>query len=150
MRAPQSVPFEWKLVDANGVPITNATITQTSMTGIACPDAGIPLGTASQGEANSFQHLGGGLYRRNWWISYTGSNECVRLDMTLNDGMTRSAIIRITPRYLRTGGPLPVLAPGARSTPATPTTPQSPTSNRQPSKPSVRQVMQERARQKKR
>lgn len=150
VRAPQSVPFEWKLVDANGVPITNATITQTSMTGIACPDAGIPLGTASQGEANSFQHLGGGLYRRNWWISYTGADQCLRMDMTLNDDVTHSAIIRITPRTLRTGGPLPTLAPGARSTPAAPTTPQSPTSNRQPSKPSVRQVMQERARQKKR
>lgn len=149
VRAPQSVPFEWRLVDANGLPITNATITQTSVSPITCPDVGIPLASASQGEANSFQHLGGGLYRRNWWINYTGVNECLRLDMTLNDGVTRNAIIRITPRDVRTGGKLPVRAPGTRSTPTSPAVPQ-PTTGRPKPVPSARQVIQQRARQKKR
>jgi len=120
--APRSVPFEWRLFDANGAAVTNATLTQTTVTDVACPDTGVSLPTPPAGETNSFVHLGAGAYRRNWWINYTATG-CVRLEVTLNDGSVRNAIVRIVPKTMRTGGNYPSSRPPV------------PTSNASPSRP---------------
>jgi len=67
-------------------------------------------------------HLGAGAYRRNWWINYTTTG-CVRLEVTLNDGSVRNAIVRIVPKTMRTGGNYPSSRPPV------------PTSNASPSRP---------------
>ncbi|TXI43447.1 MAG: hypothetical protein E6Q50_18870, partial [Lysobacter sp.] len=120
--APRSVPFEWRLFDANGAAVTNATLTQTTVTDVTCPDTGVSLPTAPAGETNGFAHLGNGVYRRNWWINYTTTG-CVRLEVTLNDGSVRSGLIRVVPKTLRTGGNYPSSRPPV------------PTSNASPSRP---------------
>ena len=56
--------------------------------------------TPAAGETNSFAHLGDGVYRRNWWINYTGTG-CVRLEVVLNDGSVRSAIVRVVHQVQR-------------------------------------------------
>ncbi len=119
VQAPRSVPLEWRLFDANGAAITNATLTQSTVTDIACPSTGVGLTTAPSGETNSFAHLGDGMYRRNWWINYTGTG-CLRLDITLNDGTQRSAMIRVVPKVMRTGGNYPSTRPPVRSSNAAP------------------------------
>ncbi len=58
VQAPRSVPLEWRLFDANGAAITNATLTQSTVTDIACPSTGVGLTTAPSGETNSFAHSG--------------------------------------------------------------------------------------------
>lgn len=125
--APRSVPFEWRLRDANGTPILNATLTQTAVVEVACPSTGVPLATPPAGETTTFQNFGNGRYLRNWWIGYPGVTQCLRLDVTLNDGITRSATIRVVPKIVRTGGPLQATpaSSGVRATssPAVQTTP---------------------------
>ncbi len=121
--APRSVPFEWRLFDANGAAVTNATLTQTTATDVTCPDTGMNLPTPPAGETSGFAHLGDGVYRRNWWINYTVTG-CVRLEVTLNDGSVRSGLIRVVPKAMRTGGNYPVSRPSS-----------APTSNAAPSRP---------------
>ncbi len=120
VEAPRSVPFEWRVRDANGVAITNATLTQTIVTQVTCPNTGIPLPTRPAGETDTFENFGDGRYRRNWWINPTNPISCLRLDVVLNDGTTHSATIRIVPKIRRTGGPgqPQVATPAARSAPS--------------------------------
>lgn len=122
VEAPRSVPFEWRVRDANGVAITNATLMQTVVTNVVCPNTGVPLSTPPAGETNTFENFGDGRYRRNWWINPTNPVSCVRLDIVLNDSITRSATIRIVPKIRRTGGPgqplLQQAAPVSRPAPA--------------------------------
>lgn len=129
VEAPRSVPFEWRVRDANGVAITNATLTQTLVTPVSCPSTGVPLSTPPAGETNTFENLGSGRYRRNWWINPTTPISCMRLDVVLNDGITHSATIRIVPKIRRTGGPgqaVQQATPAARAAPASQSRPVQP------------------------
>lgn len=103
--APRSVPFTWRLTDANGAAITNATLVQASTAVVTCPATTVPLSAPPAGETHSFENFGDGRYRRNWWINYSGSTVCLRLDVTLNDGVTRSGFVRVLPKRRPTGGP---------------------------------------------
>lgn len=106
VQAPRSVPFEWRVRDANGQQVSNATLTQATVTEVACQDTGVALPTPPAGETTTFENFGDGRYRRNWWINYGGSIVCLRLDVTLNDGITRSGLVRVVPKLRPTGGPL--------------------------------------------
>ena len=144
VEAPRSVPFEWRVRDANGVAITNASLTQTAVTDVVCPDTGIPLPTPPAGETNTFENFGDGRYRRNWWINPTNPISCLRLDVVLNDGITRSATVRIVPKIRRTGGPgqpVPQATSISRPMPASQRVPRAPQTIRRgvkPAKPSAR------------
>ena len=144
VEAPRSVPFEWRVRDANGVAITNASLTQTAVTDVVCPDTGIPLPTPPAGETNTFENFGDGRYRRNWWINPTNPISCLRLDVVLNDGITRSATVRIVPKIRRTGGPgqpVPQATSISRPMPASQRVPRAPQPIRRgvkPAKPSAR------------
>jgi alpha-tubulin suppressor-like RCC1 family protein len=120
VEAPRSVPFEWRVRDANGVAVTNATLVQTAVTDVACPNTGIPLPTPAAGETNTFENFGDGRYRRNWWINATNPISCIRLSVQLSDGTLHEATIRIVPKIRRTGGPGQplLLAPTPRAAPA--------------------------------
>ena len=141
--APRSVPFEWRLQDANGVPIANATLQQTAVTEVACPDTGVALPTSPAGESNTFENFNDGRYRRNWWISFSGVSQCLRLDVTLSDGVTRSGIVRVVPKIVRRSTPMPPSPSGTRSSRSSPATP-SPTPARSRALP-VRRELFERA-----
>lgn len=145
VEAPRSVPFEWRVRDANGTAITNATLTQTIVTEVSCPNTGVPLPTQAAGETDTFENFGDGRYRRNWWINYTGNIVCLRLDVVLNDGITRSATIRIVPKIRRTGGPgqPQVATPAARTAPSSQPA-ATPRSAPQPAKPPARQPIKTR------
>lgn len=120
--APRSVPFLWSLRDANGVAVTNATLLRSSVTTVSCPATVVTLATPPAGETTTFENLGAGDYRRNWWINPTlAPNTCQRLDMVLDDGVTHSAIIKVVPKIRITGGPgqpTPQVTPVARPMPA--------------------------------
>ncbi len=105
VRAPRSVPLEWRVRDANGAPVVSAVLMQSTVTEVPCQSAGVPLLTEPTGETNSFDNFGDGRYRRNWWINYTGTVVCLRLDVLLNDGITHSATVRVIWKQMRTGGP---------------------------------------------
>jgi alpha-tubulin suppressor-like RCC1 family protein len=119
VQAPRSVPFEWRLFDANGAAVTNAVLNQAALTDVPCPSTGVGLTTPPAGETNNYAHLGDGVYRRNWWINYTATG-CLRLDITLNDGVTRSATIRVVPKVMRTGGNYPATRPPVPTSRAAP------------------------------
>ena len=117
VQAPRSVPLEWRVRDANGVPVANATLSQATATEVSCPSAGVAFAAAPVGEAETFENFGDGRYRRNWWINYTGVNRCLRLDVVLNDGIVHSGTIRVVPKIVRTGGPQ---QPSQQAAPAAP------------------------------
>lgn len=106
VQAPRSVPFEWRLRDANGAPVTNATLLASTMTPVACPSTVVTLATPPAGETTAFENFGDGRYRHNWWVNLAAvPDTCQRLEIVLDDGIARSAIVKITPKRLRTGGP---------------------------------------------
>lgn len=121
VEAPRSVPFEWRLRDANGLPVANATLVSSAVTTIACPQNTVPLTTAPAGETTTFENFGDGRYRRNWWVNPAAvPNTCQRLEVVLDDGILRRAIIKIVPKIRRTGGPgqPQVATSAARSAPS--------------------------------
>lgn len=131
VRAPRSVVFDWRLFDANGAAASQATVVSRSSTVVACPATVVALTTAPMtSEQPLFLRLGGGLYRQNWWLDWTGTEECRRLSIVLDDGNTHAAIVKVVPRTIRTGGPAPVVrvsspspSPAPASRPPTPAGP---------------------------
>lgn len=137
VRAPRSVVFDWRLSDAAGVGVSQASVVSRTSTVVACPATVVALTTAPMtSEQPLFVHVGNGRYQQNWWVDWLGVNECRRLSLTLDDGNTYSAIVKVVPRAMRTGGPSPLIRrPAQPSSPAPasrPMTPVAPTRVQEP------------------
>jgi hypothetical protein len=93
----RAVPVKWRLLSANGSPVTNLTTATLRFAAGACTGAGGPTVDVLQtGPGNSgLQNLGGGNYHMNWKTPSTAT-PCGELHLTVGDGVVHTARFQIT------------------------------------------------------
>lgn len=110
IRTPRSVVLEWRLFDAAGAPVTQAKVLSLTYSTTLCTPTVVVLDTPPMNtEQPVFSHLGGGRYRQNMWMNWNGYIECRLLRVVLDDNIARTAIVKVTPFRMRTGGPGPMV-----------------------------------------
>ncbi|QSX79244.1 PxKF domain-containing protein [Agrilutibacter solisilvae] len=90
LKAGRSVPLRWRVVDANGAPVTNLTSAGVAAVAIACPAAGENRITLYGGNSAALQNLGNGYYQLDWMAATSLRNLCRRLELDLGDGVPRA------------------------------------------------------------
>jgi hypothetical protein len=130
LRSLRYATLEWTAKDASDLPVNNVSLVRASATPLAaCPSAQVvtlPASTAAAGDSY-FESLGEGRYRYHWWVPTPTSVGCVSLTLELDDGSRHTAVFRVVPKTMRTGGPQPAELPrprsrGAANDPAAPST----------------------------
>jgi hypothetical protein len=96
MAAGRTVPLKWRLLDANGRPVT--TLASASVRTIArdCADAGEDTVEELAEAGSTLQNLGDGNYQLNWRTPKDYAGSCRRLLLDLGEGVTRDALFRFT------------------------------------------------------
>lgn len=86
IKAGRSVPLRWRVLDANGAPVTNLGSASVTATALTCPAGDINRITTYGGSSSQLQNLGNGYYQLDWPTpaSYRGS--CRRLQLSIGDG----------------------------------------------------------------
>jgi hypothetical protein len=92
MKAGQTVPIRWRLLDAANHPVANLATAKLSVADLSC--AAIP--TADQVEelsagASGLLNLGNGNYQLNWTSPKAYANSCKTLRLSVGDGVTHNA-----------------------------------------------------------
>ncbi len=91
LKAGRSVPVRWRLVDAQGAPVSNLGTAAIGTTAIACPSA-VENRISVYGGANSqLQNLGNGYYQLDWAAAVGYRATCRRLNLDLGDGQAHPA-----------------------------------------------------------
>lgn len=91
--AGQTVALKWRILDANGDPVTTLTDVALRVTTYACPLGSSPDRQSEDAAGSSgLQNMGDGHYQLNWKTprSYAGSCKTAHLD--LGEGITRDAL----------------------------------------------------------
>jgi hypothetical protein len=90
-KAGQAIPLKWRLVDANGAPITSLTSLTVQVSSLSCT-----LGTTDDlieeyaANASGLQNLGDGYYQFNWKSPTSYANSCKSLKLDLGEGSPRT------------------------------------------------------------
>lgn len=97
VKAGQAVPLRWRLLDGAGVPITNLSSANITVTNLDCASAT----TIDQIEelvafASPLQNLGRGYYQLNWTSLKSYALSCKTLHLDIGDGVTHEARFRFT------------------------------------------------------
>lgn len=96
-KAGKAVPVKWRIVDADGTPVTSwptATLTATSL---SCSLGSSPdqIEEYAPG-ASGLQNLGDGYYQFNWATPKSYANSCKTLHLALGDGADHTAEFQFT------------------------------------------------------
>jgi hypothetical protein len=93
VKAGQAVPLKWRLLDAEGQPVTNiAAVTLTSVeTPCEGSEAGEPVPESAAGNSG-LQNLGDGYYQFNWKTSKTHTGSCRQTRLDLGNGLIATAL----------------------------------------------------------
>ncbi|HEU0306371.1 MAG TPA: PxKF domain-containing protein, partial [Lysobacter sp.] len=91
IKAGRSIPFRWRVVDAQGAPVSNLASATVAATAISCPAATENRISSYGGNNGQLQNLGNGYYQLDWAAASSLRNSCRRLDLNLGDGQVRSA-----------------------------------------------------------
>jgi hypothetical protein len=97
-KAGQAIPLKWRLLDANGLPVTNLTSVNVSVGSLSC-DADASTGAVEEYASGSsgLQNLGDGYYQFNWKTPTTYANSCRTMRLSLGEGTsTRNALFKFT------------------------------------------------------
>ena len=96
-KAGRAIPLKWRLLDANGEPVTGLSSVRVTVAALACD-----LGTTqdlveeyASGESG-LQNLGDGHYQLNWKTPNSYANSCKTLRLDLGEGSARTAQFRFT------------------------------------------------------
>lgn len=93
VKAGQTVPLKWRLVDANGAPVTNLSSVRVTVTDLACSLGATADLTEESAPGNSgLQNKGNGEYQFNWKTPKEYANSCKTLHLDLGEGITRTAV----------------------------------------------------------
>ena len=94
-KAGRAIPFQWRLLDANGQPVGNLGSASISSVGITCP-GGAALNRISTygGSSTQLRNLGNGYYALDWPAASGYRGTCRRLDLSLGDGEVHSALFQ--------------------------------------------------------
>ncbi len=96
-KAGGTVPLKWRLLSADGTPITNLA---SAVVGVSPRDCQLGtaadlLGAVTTG-ASRLQNLGNGYYQLNWKSPRTYANSCKTLKLDLGEGITHDAFFNFT------------------------------------------------------
>ncbi len=97
VKAGQAVPLKWRLVAANGTPVTTLSTAHMNVTSLACS-----LGTTTDQleevapGGSGLRNLGNGNYQLNWKTPTAYARSCKALHLDLGEGVTRDALFRFT------------------------------------------------------
>jgi hypothetical protein len=94
-KAGQTIPLKWRILDANGVPVTNLTSVTVSAVSLSC-SANTTLDLIEEYAAggSGLQNLGNGYYQWNWKTPTTYVNSCKTLKLDLGDGLVHTALFQ--------------------------------------------------------
>jgi hypothetical protein len=90
-KAGQAIPLKWRLVDANGAPVTTLASVIVQVSSLSCT-----LGTTDDlveeyaANASGLQNLGDGYYQFNWKSPTSYANSCKSLKLDLGEGTPRT------------------------------------------------------------
>ena len=93
----RTVPVKWRLLNANGTPVTNLSTASLTFSAGACTGAGGLTDDIEQTVTGSsgLKNLGNGNYQMNWKTP-TAKTPCGELHLTVGDGVVHSARFQIT------------------------------------------------------
>ncbi len=86
-KAGQTIPLKWRLLDYNGLPVTNLTGVKVTAVSLTCP-----MGTSTDqleeyaAGSSGLQNLGDGYYQWNWKTPSTYARSCKTLTLDLGEG----------------------------------------------------------------
>ena len=97
VKAGQAVPLRWRLVKADGTPVTNLATASLRVTTLPCADGttGDLLEEVAAG-SSGLLNLGNGYYQLNWKTPKTYAQSCKTLRLDLGEGVEREALFRFT------------------------------------------------------
>lgn len=96
-KAGQSIPLEWRITDAGGIPVTNLTSVTVTAVSLAC-DQGTTTDQMEEYASGSsgLQNLGDGYYQLNWKTPKSYANSCKTLRLNLGDGLAHEILFKFT------------------------------------------------------
>lgn len=94
IKAGRSIPLRWRVVDANGAPVTNLVSAAVTATAISCPNATENRINTYGGNNGQLQNLGNGYYQLDWMAASSLRGYCRRLDLDLGDGQVHPALFK--------------------------------------------------------
>ena len=94
IKAGRSIPLRWRVVDANGAPVTNLSTAAVTATAISCPSATENRITTYGGGNGQLQNLGNGYYGFDWAAASSLRGQCRRLELDLGDGQVHPALFK--------------------------------------------------------
>jgi hypothetical protein len=97
VKAGQTIPLIWRLVDAGGEPVTDLTAVALRTIDLQCESThgGDPVGETSAGKSG-LQNLGDGYYQYNWKTPKSYAGSCKKLELAFAEGNAHSALLRFT------------------------------------------------------
>ncbi len=97
VRAGQTVPLKWRVLDAEGNPVTDLTDAAVRVTALTC-NAGTAVDRIEETAAGGsrLQNLGDGYYQLNWKTPKGYANSCRTLSLDIGDGVTHTALFELT------------------------------------------------------
>jgi hypothetical protein len=96
-KAGRAIPLKWRLLDANGEPVTDLSSVRVTVAALAC-DLGTTQDLVEEYAAgeSGLQNLGDGHYQFNWKTPNSYANSCKTLRLDLGEGSVRTAQFRFT------------------------------------------------------
>jgi hypothetical protein len=91
IKAGRSVPLRWRVIDAQGAPVTDLASATVTATAISCPSATENRIYTYGGSSGQLQNLGNGYYQLDWMVPTSLRGYCRRLDLNLGDGQSHPA-----------------------------------------------------------
>lgn len=98
-KAGQAIPLKWRLLDANGQPVTSLSSVNVSVQSLACAVATTTDNVEEYASGSSgLQNLGDGYYQFNWKTPTTYAYSCKTMKLNLGEGTnsTRNALFKFT------------------------------------------------------
>jgi hypothetical protein len=94
-KAGQAIPLKWRLVDANGAPVTTLAVASLTVTGLACSAGSTPDQLEEYAAGSSgLQNLGDGYYQFNWKTAKSYAPSCKTVHLDLGEGHTHQALFQ--------------------------------------------------------
>ncbi|HEY1139766.1 MAG TPA: PxKF domain-containing protein [Lysobacter sp.] len=94
LKAGRSVQLRWRVVDAQGAPVSGLTSANVGAVAISCPTATENRISVFGGSNGQLQNLGNGYYQLDWMAASSLRNACRRLELNLGDGLLRPALFK--------------------------------------------------------
>ena len=97
VNAGRAVPLKWRLVRADGTPVTTLTTAKLTATALLCSLGTTPdLIEEQSAGASGLQNLGDGYYQFNWKTPKGYANSCKALHLDIGEGVSRDAYFKFT------------------------------------------------------